>query len=375
MEIIHIILGKANPARMNGVNKVVHQLATKQAKSGRNVSVWGITKDTNINYETRAFKTVLYPTCRNVFKIADTLVEDIKTNANNAVFHIHGGWVPTFWSVANTLKKYGAKYVFTPHGAYNTIAMRKNHFIKKMYFDLFEKQVLNHASVIHSIGQSEIDGLNQIYKTNKNHLQAYGYEYNQTPPNKDVPTKSLANTDTFIMGFVGRLDIHTKGLDLMVTAMASSVLSRPNMLLWVVGDSDQKNALQQLVISKGLEKNIILLGSKFSEEKEAIMGKMDVFVHASRNEGLPASILEAAAMGIPCIVTQATNLGEIIEKSDAGITVQNEDSTALSFAFNKMYDLWAEGKLGAKGINASHMVKNHFAWETILPQFDVMYAK
>ncbi|MBK7805817.1 MAG: hypothetical protein IPJ51_05910 [Saprospiraceae bacterium] len=45
MEIIHIVLGKANPERMNGVNKVVFQLATKQAESGRNVSVWGITKD------------------------------------------------------------------------------------------------------------------------------------------------------------------------------------------------------------------------------------------------------------------------------------------------------------------------------------------
>ena len=35
MEIIHIVLGKANPERMNGVNKVVFQLATKQAESGR----------------------------------------------------------------------------------------------------------------------------------------------------------------------------------------------------------------------------------------------------------------------------------------------------------------------------------------------------
>ena len=45
MEIIHLVMGKANPQRMNGVNKVVYQLATKQAEAGIKVQVWGFTKD------------------------------------------------------------------------------------------------------------------------------------------------------------------------------------------------------------------------------------------------------------------------------------------------------------------------------------------
>ena len=43
MEIIHLILGKANPNRMNGVNKVVHELATTQVEKGISAEVWGIT--------------------------------------------------------------------------------------------------------------------------------------------------------------------------------------------------------------------------------------------------------------------------------------------------------------------------------------------
>ena len=43
MEIIHLVLGKANPLRMNGVNKVVHELAEQQCASGLKASVWGIT--------------------------------------------------------------------------------------------------------------------------------------------------------------------------------------------------------------------------------------------------------------------------------------------------------------------------------------------
>jgi len=60
MEIIHIVLGKANPDRMNGVNKVVYQLATKQVEFGENVSVWGIAKDKDTNYGERNFETRLF---------------------------------------------------------------------------------------------------------------------------------------------------------------------------------------------------------------------------------------------------------------------------------------------------------------------------
>jgi hypothetical protein len=60
MEIIHIVLGKANPDRMNGVNKVVYQLATKQAEFGEKVSVWGISGDTVNNYGERNFNTELF---------------------------------------------------------------------------------------------------------------------------------------------------------------------------------------------------------------------------------------------------------------------------------------------------------------------------
>jgi len=45
MRVIHVVLGKANPDRMNGVNQVVHHLATEQVERGDEVEVWGITAD------------------------------------------------------------------------------------------------------------------------------------------------------------------------------------------------------------------------------------------------------------------------------------------------------------------------------------------
>ena len=83
MEIIHIILGKANPNRLNGVNKVVYQLATKQAEFGLNVSVWGITKDITVNFEERNFNTVLFTKPSNPFEFSKQLQANIIEKSNS----------------------------------------------------------------------------------------------------------------------------------------------------------------------------------------------------------------------------------------------------------------------------------------------------
>jgi hypothetical protein len=43
-KIIHLVLGKANPDRMNGVNKVAHNQAIALFELGCDVEIWGITK-------------------------------------------------------------------------------------------------------------------------------------------------------------------------------------------------------------------------------------------------------------------------------------------------------------------------------------------
>jgi hypothetical protein len=205
MEIIHIVLGKANPERMNGVNKVVHQLATKQTEFGEKVSIWGITKDLENNYGERNFETQLYLKKSNPFAISKALKESILSKKNQAVFHFHGGWIPVFYTLAKFLHKNNIAFVYTPHGAYNTIAMERSSWRKKVYFSLFEKKLLQSATKIHCIGRSEVTGLRKIFKNNKSILLPYGYE------SKTVVTIEKSNNPEIIFGFIGRLDIYTKG--------------------------------------------------------------------------------------------------------------------------------------------------------------------
>lgn len=367
MEIIHLILGKANPERMNGVNKVVYQLATRQAKSGRKVAVWGITKDTTHNYGQRNFTTVLFQAKASSFLLDDALKTAILKKQGKAVFHLHGGWIPTYYSISRFMEQHHIPFVLTPHGAYNTVAMQRSSWTKKIYFQLFEKALLNRAHRVHAIGQSEVAGLHGIYANNKSFLLPYGFEYTQGLVNEQSQV-----SDNFVIGFVGRLDIYTKGIDLLIAAFKRFQDSVPQASLWIVGDSNERTTLEQQIAKNAIE-NVVLWGSKYGEEKDNLMRKMHVFAHPSRNEGLPTAVLEAANMGIPCVVSDATNVGEYIDDYNAGITVPSENEEALLESFHHLYAIHQENTLSEIGINANKMVEECFHWDSIVEEFDHLY--
>jgi glycosyltransferase involved in cell wall biosynthesis len=370
MEIIHIVLGKANPERMNGVNKVVHQLATMQTLKGRVVEVWGITPDPRPNFPPRDFKTRLFQARNNPFRLDDRLKAALTVRKGQAVFHVHGGWIPTFWALTRFLDAMDIPYVFTPHGAYNAVAMARSAWKKRIYFQLFEQHVLLRARQIHCIGQSEVEGLNRLLPGIDSSLVPYGLDFATT-------TLPAAPADgPFVVGFMGRLDIHTKGLDLLLPAFAAFQREQPKAELWIMGDGSEAGRLAAMVASLGLQDCVKLLGSKFGEEKLAGMRRMHVFVHPSRNEGLPSAVLEAASMGIPSIVSQATNLGSYVQEYAAGLVIPNADVAALTAALRQLHQQWQSPHgLSAMRAQAQRMVRTAFDWQRLVLEFDQLYAR
>lgn len=364
MEIIHIVLGKANPNRMNGVNKVVYQLATEQVKAGKSIQVWGITHHPVHDYPERNFKTKLFMASKIPFFIHASLKKEI-LNHHKAVFHLHGGWVSTFSTLANFFKKNNLKFVLTPHGAYNEVAMKKNNFIKKIYFSCFEKRLLNTVSKVHSIGATEVKGLAKIAPKTKSFLLPYGFEHDNklisAPPQND-----------FIIGFVGRLDIYTKGLDLLLKSFSTFQKSNPSSKLWIIGDGDGKAYIENYIKENNIN-NVVLWGKKFGQEKDELISKMHVFAHPSRNEGLPTSVLEAASFGIPTIVTHATNVAEYVSEFQAGISIADNNIGQLTEAMNIIYASYNGQQNQVYSEGAKRMLNKVFAWSVLVEQYDELY--
>lgn len=364
MEIIHIVLGKANPDRLNGVNKVVYHLATEQLKAGKKVQVWGISPNPVHNYPERNFSTVLFQAEKFPFFINNELRAAVLSN-RKAVFHLHGGWIPVFSSLAKLFGKNQIKFVLTPHGAYNEVAMKRSPIHKKIYFHLFEKILLSKVYQVHAIGNSEVDGLRGIFPMAKSFLLPYGFEFSNTPT---IPIK---NTE-FTVGFVGRLDVYTKGLDLLMEAFLLFQKKHPNSKLWIIGEGNGQAYLSDF-ISKNKLQNVILWGKMFGSEKDALISKMHVFAHPSRNEGLPTAVLEAAALGTPTIVTQATNVADYVFHFKAGISIENESVDALEKGIEKIYTAYQSGEIESYSQGAKEMLQSAFSWPVLVEKYDELY--
>ena len=61
MRIVHIMQGKAKPDSLNGVNKVVHWMATPQSRLGHEVEVWGLAASMNLPPLPREYNLRLFP--------------------------------------------------------------------------------------------------------------------------------------------------------------------------------------------------------------------------------------------------------------------------------------------------------------------------
>jgi len=373
MKIIHLLLGKANPDRMNGVNKAVHQLAVAQHKLGYDVALWGLTRDTQAAVYQRPIPTVLYPDFGPLQPLAERLREAILTMPQPVIFHLHGAFTRQIYMVARLLTKKGIGYAFTPHGAYNTMAMHKNRWLKWAYGWLFERRLLRGAGMVHLIGHSEVEATLQHIGPLPTVLVPNGQAL---PAHQGLLPGTLKSGSCLTFGFLGRLTAHTKGLDLLLQGYALFVANtQVNSQLVIIGDGADRAMLQQLARRLGLVGQVQFAGALYGQAKTDALQRLHVLAQPSRNEGLPGAVLEAAALGIPLLVSQASNMGTYVTQHQAGWCLPQNTANAIAEAMHNIALAWQNQHLEATGINAYNMVHKIFQWPAIAQQMVQHYKR
>jgi glycosyltransferase involved in cell wall biosynthesis len=370
MEIVHVVLGKANPERMNGVNKVVNELASQQVKAGFNVSVWGMAADLEHNYPNRNYTTKLFLKAKFPFSFSSEIKEAILKMDFDTVFHLHGGFIPQLFVFSRFLYDNNIPYVFTPHGAYNTVATNKNKVVKTIYRHFFEAKMLRKASTIHVLGESEVYGLKKWHIETPVKVIPYGYATN-------VRTEVILDSHKpFVVGFCGRIDIITKGLDALLEGFKRFHKDKPESELWIIGSGSELGKLRAMINTLGITDQVVLHGAKYGFDKEMLLEQCNVFAHPSRNEGLAASVLEAASLGIPCLVTRATNTGKAIEKYDAGFVIEETTGHLVHKGLLKIHHaIVNEDKSSFLRSNAKKMIREEFNWSFLMESYRSLYGK
>jgi len=132
-----------------------------------------------------------------------------------------------------------------------------------------------------------------------------------------------------VIGSIGLL-WYIKGYDYLVRAMPR-VLSRiPQAELALVGSGEDETKLRQLAAELSITSKVHFLG--WRNDVPRILPAFDVYVQPSLSEGLPMSILEAAATGLPIVATDVGGIPEIITNRENGLLIPPCDEAALAEA-------------------------------------------
>lgn len=139
--------------------------------------------------------------------------------------------------------------------------------------------------------------------------------------------------DAPLVGLVGRL-APIKDAPTFLHAARALLERRPDVRFSVVGDGDERAALESLARALGLGSAVCFHG--WRHDLPAVYGDLDVVVNCSRNEGTPVALIEALAAGRPVVATAVGGTPDLLGRGAFGTLVPAGDASALASAIERL---------------------------------------
>ena len=130
--------------------------------------------------------------------------------------------------------------------------------------------------------------------------------------------------DAKIFTTVGRLSWF-KGWKLMIDSFEKVFEKNSNSYLYFLGDGEDREKIKSYVNNKGLEGNVILVGSQPPVVVASYLNASDVFIMGSYKEGWSTTLVEACACAVPCVITNFSSAEEMIKEGVNGFVVKERD--------------------------------------------------
>jgi glycosyltransferase involved in cell wall biosynthesis len=306
----------------------------------------------------------------NPFYISDFWIDEIKKNIGRPdLVHFHFVYDPFQTAFAKKLKKLNWKYITTPRGSLTRLAQKRKRYKKSIANLLFYNNFIKNAETVHALTISEKEQIKETFNCNDCFILQNGVP--DSLINKSIELKPLELNELIIednelvLGFVGRIDIYHKGIDILLKALSIVNQKLENKIkLFIVGpfatDAD-KNILKRAIKDLSLSKSVYYYGPKYDDEKLQYFLSCDIFVHTSRFEGMPMAVLEAMALGKPALVTPGTNISKLVKMAGGWETSLKPSSIANSLI--KIYQ--ERNNISSRGFTAQNYINKNLTWNKI----------
>ena len=134
-----------------------------------------------------------------------------------------------------------------------------------------------------------------------------------------------AKDGEFVMLFVGELSAR-KNQEFLITALSKIKKDIPEARLWLIGEGQEKASLMETARDYGVEDSVTFLGRR--KNPTDYMRDCDLYVSASKSEGLPFNIVEALGCGKPVLASRVKGHTDIL---DGGVGVLFDPDNTKDF--------------------------------------------
>ena len=216
-----------------------------------------------------------------------------------------------------------------------------------------------------------------------NGLREYAYETTPDLPIEVIPNaielsvftpprKREANGPVKLL-FVGRLNAF-KNVESLIEAVGQLRNMGVNKFeLQLIGEGERRANLERLTVERGLTRHIRFLGWLERESLVERYRQADLFVTATTWEGMPNTVLEGMACGLPVVATRASGLDQLVKDGVNGYLVDINDAAALADRLASLIDNPYERT--RMGKESRKIAEQEFAWEYIAEQYVQIYRR
>ena len=179
-----------------------------------------------------------------------------------------------------------------------------------------------------------------------------------------------------IIGTVAQIE-PVKNIITLLKGFSGALEKAPNLRLIVIGGAPKgqekyQEEVKQFIRNHHLETHTALLGDR--KDARVILKCMDLFISSSLSEGLPLSLLEAFAAGVPIIATDIPGHKDVIQNSVFGLLLPQNSSQGLTNGILKMVSLNpVEREILIK--NGFNRIKDNFSLTAMARQTFSLYDK
>tara|TARA_Y100001978_G_scaffold122166_1_gene108987 strand:+ start:2068 stop:3150 length:1083 start_codon:yes stop_codon:yes gene_type:complete len=350
MKILHI--SYAYDFSDGGITSVVEQLIREQKKINLSVD-W-----------------IASSHFSNPLKRGDLIKKILEINPS--IVHLHGLW-RIHTRITNKLRRYKIPYIICPHGMLDKWALNQSNIKKKIAWQFWEREALEKSIFIHSLCESEFEGIKKINPTWKSYQITNGINIpeikllSQIGRPKSWDNKIPENSNVLL--FMGRFH-KKKGIEQLLSAweIISQLEWSKNWWLCFTGSGDI-NIKKNLKKYKNIER-IIITEPAFDEEKERILRNSSAFILNSFSEGLPMAVIEAMSFRLPCLISENCNLNKAI---DQGAAIKSNPSIEEIVRSLQLFFKMKKDQRDNISNLAVEYVKNNHNWRDITLRTKKLY--